>query len=414
MISPSVNDQRLPVTVLSGFLGAGKTTVLNHILANREGLRVAVIVNDMSEVNIDASLVRDGDAAFARTEESLVEMSNGCICCTLRDDLLVEVGRLAAAGRFDYLVIESTGISEPLPVAQTFTFEQEDGSSLGTVARLDTMCTVVDAGAFLRDYRSPDDLKARRLELGDDDHRTIPDLLLDQVEFADVLVLNKADLLDAEQLARLQAILGKLNPQADQVVVEHGRVPLQRVMGTGRFDMEAAQQSAGWMQELMGEHTPESETYGITSLVWRARRPLSSARFMDFLMGPYSPSVLRAKGFLWLATRPRMRAVFHQAGTLCRVDPGGPWWALVPQEHWPEDEQARQQIMRDWDPYWGDMMQELVLIGADMDQAAITAALESCLLSDDELEQGEQGWLSMDDPFPAWPEASADAEASSH
>ncbi len=400
----TTTDQRLPVTVLSGFLGAGKTALLNHILSNREGRRVAVIVNDMSEVNIDAALV-SGESSLSRTDEALVEMSNGCICCTLREDLLIEVGRLANEGRFDYLVIESTGISEPLPVAQTFTFEQEDGTSLGTIAHLDTMVTMVDAAAFLRDYRSPDDLKARKMELGDDDDRIIADLLLDQVEFADVLVLNKADLVNTEELEYLKEILHHLNPNADQVVAEFGKVSLERVMATGRFDMDAAQESPGWLRELNGEHTPESETYGISSFVWRARRPLSSERFMMFLQSSLAQTVLRAKGFLWLATRPRQRAIFHQAGTMCRIDPGGGWWALVPREQWPHDDpEAIAQIERDWDPEWGDMMQELVLIGANMDEQELTLVLNACLLDDDELAAGENSWIQFNDPFPQWPE----------
>ena len=298
-------------------------------------MRVAVIVNDMSEVNIDAALVRDGNSSLSRTDEALVEMSNGCICCTLREDLLVEVGNLARDGRFDYLVIESSGISEPLPVAQTFTFEQEDGSSLSTIAKLDTMVSVIDAAAFLRDFRSPDDLKARQMELGEDDERNISDLLLDQVEFADVLVINKADFGQQRRAGSAQrpARQAQSRRRPSRVRTRPGAARSRHGHWPFRYGSGAAQRRLA--QRTSGEHTPETEEYGITSFVWRARRPMASDRFMDFLQSPLGASILRAKGFMWLATRPRMRTVFHQAGTTCRTDPGGMWWALVPRDQWP-------------------------------------------------------------------------------
>ncbi len=393
---------QLPVTVLSGFLGAGKTTVLNHILNNRDGLRVAVIVNDMSEINIDAATVKN-EISFNRAEEKLVEMSNGCICCTLREDLLEEIERLAHEGKYDYLVIESTGISEPLPVAETFTFADEDGKSLSEISRLDSMVTVVDALNFLKDYDEAKFLNEVGESLGEEDERSVADLLVEQVEFADILLISKTDLVSEQELARLKSILQTLNTEAIQVPIEHGKVPLDKVLNTGRFSFERAQQSPGWLKEMRGEHVPETEEFGISSFSYEARRPFDPQKFYDFIHSKdIAGKLIRSKGFFWLATRPQLAGSWSQAGGMARYGAAGLFWKAVPKEQWPEDPEYLKAIEEQWMEPFGDMRQELVIIGQGLNKNDIIERLDRCLLTDEQLIQGHHVWAEMPDPFPAW------------
>lgn len=398
------SQNRLPVTVLSGFLGAGKTTILSHILNNRENKKVAVIVNDMSEINIDSETLRS-EVSMNRSEEKLVEMSNGCICCTLREDLLEEVTKLAKEGRFDYLVIESTGISEPLPVAETFTFADENGVALSDIADLDTMVTVVDAVNFLKDYDEAKYLQETGESLGEEDERSVADLLVDQVEFANLILISKTDLASASDIDRLTAILKTLNTHAKISSIANGKVDINEVLNTGLFNFQRAQQAPGWLKEMRGEHLPETQEYGIASFCYEARRPFHPDRFHDFLHGTEKfGKLIRSKGYFWLATRPQFAGQWSQAGGIARYGFAGMFWKAVPEKNWPQDEEALAFIKKQWIEPFGDMRQELVFIGQNLDQQGMTQALDDCLLSEEEVLKGKTFWQTLPDPFPAWEE----------
>ena len=395
---------RLPVTVLSGFLGAGKTTVLSHILNNRQNRKVAVIVNDMSEINIDASLVKN-EVSLNRSEEKLVEMSNGCICCTLREDLLVEINKLAEEKKFDYLVIESTGISEPLPVAETFTFEDENGISLSNAASLDTMVTVVDAVNFMKDYEEAKYLQETGESLGEDDDRSVADLLVDQIEFADVILISKTDLVEKKDIKKLKAIIKTLNTQAEIIPITEGRVEIDKVLNTGLFNFDKAKEAPGWLKEMRGDHIPETEEYDISSFTYKARRPFYPEKFYNFLHSTEQyGKLIRSKGFFWLGSRLEYAGQWSQAGGIARYGYAGLFWRSVPRKDWPTDEQALASIKENWIEPFGDMRQELVFIGQSLDEKAITNALDNCLVTEDDMLRGEEFWTNLNDPFPPWQE----------
>ncbi|WFA85212.1 GTP-binding protein [Paenibacillus amylolyticus] len=394
-----MTQKQVPVTVLSGYLGSGKTTVLNHVLNNRQGLKVAVIVNDMSEVNIDAALVK-GEATLSRTEEKLVELSNGCICCTLRDDLMQEIEKLVNEGKYDYILIESTGISEPVPVAQTFTYaDAESGIDLTSLARLDCLVTVVDANRFWHDFGSGQSLLDRNQATGDEDTRDVVDLLIDQIETCDVLLLNKCDLVDDTELNKLEGIIRKLQPNAKIIRTENGKVNPSEILNTGRFNFEKVSMFAGWIQELEKEsHTPETEEYGIGSFVYRRRKPFHPSRLAEF-MSYWPEEVVRAKGLVWLAAEGDVAASLSQAGPSIQFGPAGHWVAALPEADKEEILRNEPDVLEKWDAQWGDRQTELVMIGIEMERASIEDELDQCLLSDEEM-LGD--WGQFDNPLP-WP-----------